>query len=536
MADDKKKQAERMMALFAGNETHHGTHGEPKLDELGGAKWEIKDSARTLKGPPTLAMWQAHLEGRRPLGVVPTLRNGNCTWGSIDIDEYDIDETEVIRRVERAKLPLLPSWSKSGGVHLFLFAKESVTAALMQSTLRDVAASLGYAGSEIFPKQTKIIADKGEMGSWMTMPYLGTTYGDKLHEQVGVKKTGAHMTISEFLSTAERMRVDLSTIKIARSGEESTNGTGKKNGADKKSRPPFSDGPPCIQYLTAQRVPQGGQNNFLFHLGVYYKRKHPEDWQSRLEEANQQFCDPPYPSDKLTSTIKSLDKKDYQYKCKDEPMASHCDAMQCRMRKFGVGAGASYPQITSISKLNSDPPLWFVNVENAKITCTTEELQIYQRFHRLCIEHTHKSFAMISQNVWVGVINDALTNVEVIPATEDVSVLGQLRELVFEYLTNRQSGQTKEDIDNGRPYLDEEDERHYFQLRPLRKFLVREGVTDYEKSGGQARLTEWIKKMGGSSHQLVIRKGVNRHVWFLPIDAVRAQAPAELPKDDGGGM
>lgn len=516
------------MALFSGNENHHGTHGEPVLDPIGGAKWAIGETASTRRGGPTLGMWEKHLAGERPLGVTPTREDGTCTWGSIDVDEYDVDEKDVIARVEAAKLPLLPSWSKSGGLHLFLFAKEPVQAALMQSTLRDVAASLGFAGCEIFPKQVFIEKEKGELGSWMTMPYLGTTYGGKLREQAGVKRTGALMTLPEFLATAEKMRVDPATIQVARSGER-----GGKKSASKKERPPFSDGPPCVAHLTALGVAQGGQNNFLFHIGVFYKKKYPEDWKKRLETANQEFCRPPYPSDKLSLTIKSLEKKDYQYKCKDQPMVSHCDSMLCRTRKFGVGAGATYPEITSISKLNTDPPLWFVDVENVKITCSTEELQQYQRFHRLCMERTHKSFAMISQNVWVGVLNEALAHLTLIQAPDEVGIAGQFRELLEEFLTNRQRGQVRDDLASGRPWEDEENGRHYFQLRPFVKFVEREGLKDLARH--RNRITQMLRDLGGGPHSFNLKSGY-RNVWFLPSDVVRKTGEAEMPKQDGDEM
>ena len=47
----------RMMDLFEGSEVLHGTHGEPELDE-NGVKWNIKKTARTLRGPATLELWQ----------------------------------------------------------------------------------------------------------------------------------------------------------------------------------------------------------------------------------------------------------------------------------------------------------------------------------------------------------------------------------------------------------------------------------------------------------------------------------------------
>src|SRR5579862_3932334 len=65
-----KEQAEQISRLFAGNQSCHGTHGDPDFDEEK-SKWAIKKTARTISGPPTVELWEAHLAGVTPLGVVP---------------------------------------------------------------------------------------------------------------------------------------------------------------------------------------------------------------------------------------------------------------------------------------------------------------------------------------------------------------------------------------------------------------------------------------------------------------------------------
>jgi hypothetical protein len=521
--------ARRMLELFPGNETHHGTHGEPDLDMIGGVKWEIKRTARQVKGPATLELWEKHLEGTRPLGVVPIMGDALCAWGSIDIDDYDVVSADVIRKIESAKLPLLPCRSKSGGLHLFMFTSKPVTATLMRTTLSDIAASIGYAGCEIFPKQTRLLVEKGDQGNWMVMPYFGGTYDGKLREQVGIKRTGAEMLVGEFLSAAEKMRVSPEDIAKVRAPNT------KK---PRKERPPFSDGPPCLVHLTSRAggIPQGGQNNTLFHMGVYFRRADPENWKRRLEEANQKWFTPPYPSDKLSLLMKSLDKKDYQYKCKDQPMVSHCDAMQCRTRKFGVGAAGTYPEITSISKLNSEPPIWFVDVEGARISMSTEELQTYVKFHRLCMEHVHKSFATISQAAWFGVLNEVMARgVRDMDTSEDVKPGAQFLELLRQFLTDRGQGRNKEDVATGRPFLDEDEKLYYFQLAALRKFLDREGMKDLAKHSG--RITTMIKELGGNNHQFNLKGVGNRFVWWIPFDVIGSNRPMlEGPKAEEGEL
>ena len=42
----------------------------------------------------------------------------------------------------------------------------------MQRRLTELSAALGFAGSEIFPKQTTILLDSGDTGNFLNMPYF----------------------------------------------------------------------------------------------------------------------------------------------------------------------------------------------------------------------------------------------------------------------------------------------------------------------------------------------------------------------------
>ena len=341
--------AARMMALLDGNETSHGTHGMPELDP-NGVKWTIKKTAKTVNGPPTVKLWQEHIDGKRPLGVSPIKddEQGSCSWGCIDIDDYNVNALDIIRKIEAAKLPLLPCRSKSGGLHLFMFTSAHVPSAQMQAVLSVMAASLGCGGSEIFPKQTRLVA--GSHGNWMVMPYFGGDFGGKLRMQHGLKKTGAEMTIGEFLSAAESLRVDPEQFAamLTSSGRKRKPKVDVHRAMSPNSEGPFGDGPPCLQTLARDGVKPGGQNNALLMMGIYYKKKHPEGWRGPLEQANRELLTPPGSAEGLDSALSSLGKKDYQYTCKKEPMCGACNVAVCRTRQFGIGAASDYPRILTV--------------------------------------------------------------------------------------------------------------------------------------------------------------------------------------------
>jgi hypothetical protein len=226
--NDRPNDAVRIAELFAGSDRGHGTYGVP-TQEPGSLKWEIKKTARTLRGPATVDHWCRHLKGERPLGVIPIRGDGKCKWGSIDVDEYDGINLELINKADRAKLPLIACSSKSGGLHFFLFFKEWTPASTVQSILRAMKERLGLnEKAEIFPKQTELGND--ELGNWIAMPY-GSDFGGKLNEQVGINQTGGAMLLHTFLNAAEHSKLSAGQVL------EMTSSIGVRREARRNDRP-----------------------------------------------------------------------------------------------------------------------------------------------------------------------------------------------------------------------------------------------------------------------------------------------------------
>lgn len=529
MSDDKKnKDVARLAALFEGFADAHGTHGSPTRD---GLKWEIKSTATTQRKPVTIELWRAHVAGKLPLGVIPIRADNTCCWGSIDVDQYDVNLLEIVERVEKSKFPLVPCRSKSGGLHLFLFLQTPLTASVTQGALREMAASLGLAGSEIFPKQTTVLANKGGLGNWMVMPYFGGTFGNKLREQVGLRKSGGELTLGEFCSAAEAARVTETELTDAVAKGTShvaaaKGARGKKMNGGAAERGPFGDGPPCLQHMARGGFPEGGRNKALLHMGVYFKKSGAQDWAELLEKANQQYMKPALPSGEVSGVVASLKKKDYEYLCKEEPMCSHCDAILCRTRKFGVGGGGAVPLITGISKLDMDPPIWFVGVEGEMIECTTEQLQNYQKFHALCMSELSKCYRGLKQDSWYGLVSTALANVDVIPAPPDAGTPGIFQELLEDFCTDRARGEKKEDLFSGRPWQDDETGDYYLRLKDLSTFIRREGIRDMPRG----QITRHLRNLG-AEHGYFNIKGKGCNYFRVPARALVVNPPVDPPKE-----
>jgi hypothetical protein len=116
--------AARLHALFAGNEAEHVVYSDPEPERQGSNGVKFKPRYTTVPGAVTVEHLRQHLAGDRPLGIIPIRGDNMCLFGSADVDEYDANPLQVIEKIERAKLPLVATRSKSGGLHLNLFVQE----------------------------------------------------------------------------------------------------------------------------------------------------------------------------------------------------------------------------------------------------------------------------------------------------------------------------------------------------------------------------------------------------------------------------
>jgi hypothetical protein len=238
---------------------------------------------------------------------------------------------------------------------------------------------------------------------------------------------------------------------------------------------------------------------------------------------------PPLSGDEVRSVIKGLEKKDYEYKCNDQPMQSHCDSVKCRSRKFGVGNGGAYPKIEKLSKLDTQPPLWFVDIPGAHIPMRTEQLTNYRRFHTLCVEYANIVFRIIPDVMWMVILSEAMQDVNVMTAPPDVGREGIFLELMTTFLTQRTVGQVKEDLLRGVPWLDEKSERYYFQLAAFQKFLSREGVKNLDRP----EISDMIRRLlNGEPERMSVKHHRNLYMWFVPSLAVERAATLDPPKEE----
>lgn len=492
-----------MMALFHGYMEAYGSYD--KLEERSGSlKKEIKRSARTVRKTVTDHVWMDHLKGVSPVGLIPIDQNNECVWGCVDIDVYaDINHAYLAELCDKHDFPAVICRSKSGGAHVFLFTEKPVPAVDMRQKLSELAVVLGAGGSEIFPKQNEVLYDRGDLGHWLNMPY----YDAERTTRFCITVEGRQLALQEFLDYAEKRRVKLDDFLDL----------GKPIQTDPIED--IDDGPPCLKVLASRGFPEGSRNNGLFALGVLAKRKFPDTWESVLEDWNRRFMDPPLDVGEINGVVRSLTKKDYEYRCKDQPLASYCDSKTCRKQKFGVGGGALHPVITGLSIMMCEPRLFFVNLsDGGTVECTSPQLLNPRLFQQCALDQQMVVLPLIKYEDWMSQINKCMENATKIEAPPEVGTTGIFMELLERFCTDKHRAATPEEMLLGKPWLNESEGRYYFRLRDLMEYLDRMKFKDLTRP----QITNRIKKYRGDTAFMNLN-GRGTNVWYIPEKQFKVQ-------------
>jgi len=496
----------RLMDLFAGLDRAHGQY----LLGVENDKGKIGGRGITKSTPVTLDLWQKHIDGTQGLGIIPIKDDGTCSWACIDIDDHTINLKKLEAKIIELKIPALVCRSKSGGAHVFSFFATPIEAKTAREHLCTWAAFLGYGGCEVFPKQIKL-ANKDDVGNWLNMPYFEAENTLRY-----CLKAGKPIELEEFLDRAESMRIeekDLHAVSL-----------------------PEPDGlegaPPCLTMLTTQGFPTGSRNEGLFNMGVYARLRWPDEWEDKLEAMNHEFMDPPLKSGEVMTIIKSLGRKEYYYRCNDFPLRPVCNKSACLKCRYGVGSDKEgvEVQLGSLTKIDSDPPQWIIELEGLRVQVSTSDLMDQGRFKRIVFERLHIMPKRYKPAEWDRILTDLGENVEIIEAPKDAGPAGQLMELLWEYLEGSNQAKSRDDLVLNKIWKDVDARRIYFRGPAFMRFLDRKHFRDLKSH----QINALLRAQADASHGQFQLKNRCIQWWSVAMrdDGVDSiQLPADENKD-----
>jgi len=446
--------------IFKGLERAHGC---TKVGPISNSGEKVKGQSFVVREPVTDELWLKHLQGTQSLGIIPINDDSECVWGCVDIDSYaGFDHKKLIDKIKQFKLPLIVCRSKSGGAHVFLFTTESVSAERMRDKLTEIKTLLGYGGSEVFPKQIQL-KSKDDTGNFLNLPYFNGDDGTRY----AFKEDGTAASLEEFYEIYNNVKqLDVGLVKVQRPQSE------------------FSDGPPCIELMSINKIPENsGRNNAMFHFGVYAKMKWPTEWKTKLTMFNADATVKALSENELDIIKNQHSKKDWGYKCPDVPMCNLCDKKLCRSRKFGIGEEIVFPALTDLQKIKLEKPYYYLNVDGERLHLeNVKYLKQQSLFQEAVMEQLDFMPPTIKQKDWINIINPLMKNHEPVEPPEGVTTADQLRNHLEEFCLNRHIGSDVNDLKKGGVWTN--DGHHHFVFSMFySKFLIRQRwETNYQRT------------------------------------------------------
>lgn len=210
----------------------------------------------------------------------------------------------------------------------------------------------------------------------------------------------------------------------------------------------------------------------LFSLAVYAKKAFPDSWQKKIEEYNRQFFQTPLSAGEVSVILKSIDKKEYFYRCHEEPICSFCNASLCRTRKFGISTIANMPIVNSVTKLLGDDVIWFIDVEGGRLELSTEELFDNKRFQKKCMSELNIVPYAMSSVAWTSYLQKLIDQAIVVRQEDIATVKDQLWDYFVMYVKLRLT-RNPVDLEFNKVFYDEDEKQIWFKLRDFLAFLKR---------------------------------------------------------------
>jgi len=495
--------------LFVSNPS---VHGQTSLTGKTRDRDGKQDSRSFLvKTPLTNDIWEEHLKGDKIIGCTPLINEDRVRWGALDVDVYqDTNTTEdIVAKVKEHNLPFIVCRSKSGGAHVYLFFTEEVSAASVIDKLKAFSAFFGQGACEIYPKQPKIgnRKDDSKYGNWINMPYSGNPT-----LQYAFNDDGDFLNPLEFLEAADKKKLskeDFENLSVPKLDTEE-----------------LPEGPPCLNYIFQNRTQHSESRNItLANVAVYLKKAQPSDWKHLLPKYNKKFSEP-LEDREVEALISSYSKKDYKYQCSSQPLCKYCDAKLCGQRKHGIGGEEFLPNNRSLMQLKSDPPLWFLTLDDSEIQLTTEQFDNFNLFNQKVMERLLFKYPPIKQEDWVKQQNLLLKNCTQIDIPFEMTPIGQLVEYVTMFCAS--ASDNPNNIKNG---AIKANKSFYFRMVDLKDYLSQQRFKELPDNRILSVLKQ-VLKADAVTHTIKEPARLNVRCWRVQEAVLHMDPTIPMPKLD----
>ena len=436
--------------LFQGNEDAYGV---TKVGEIVDGK--AQSESRLVYSPVTPAVINKHLQGEQSIGLAPIRSDGNCYFGAIDIDDYKYNLNDVVAAIDDFNLPLVPCYSKSKKLHLYIFFAEPAPAEDVIKLLKWYARAFACNPKvEIFPKQAKT-SSNNKFYSWINLPYFECNNTEN-HRKM-VSKNGL-VRLEDALPIMMSKRMTLAEHQ------------------EWIENFPYHDAPPCIlSGLLLRDIGPGQRNNWLFSCGVYFRLKDENcDLADMLTEVNHSLHDPISDTELRNTIIKGFNRKTYFYMC---AALDRCDKRLCSQGEYGIESRASTGlDFGDLTQYMTDPPYYEWIVNGQKLTFWNEqEIIAQQKFRSLCLRQLHLVPRRVKDDTWAKILTRACEHITVIHPQEesgDFTSGSTFFDLTCAFFNTRRRADNITQLAMGRVYEDTIEREYLFTAKAFIDFVV----------------------------------------------------------------
>jgi len=522
---------EKFIQIFTGLKRNYGRADftQAKLDPK---KNKLKPIYIWTNQPVKDKDYLDHLEGKKSIGIQPCTDEALAQFGAIDIDPKDYKDFSPKKYYDiilKYNLPLVPVKSKSGGLHLYLFLDKPAEAQFVREFLEKLLMTLTLKpDNEVFPEQTELGEDPdGELinGKFLNLPY----YGKK--ERIAVNpQDGKEYTFEQFIQIVEANTyskeylndfISIHVKELLTGGDEE-----------------FSDGPPCLQMMTKEKLTDG-RDRFLYNYYVFAKKKYPDDWEDRVLKAARRYFheDYQYSDAEIKKKFPSW-KKDSRktgYTCTKEPINQFCLRAECRKRKHGFATSKlnEFPKMENLEQIDyfPEPEYTFTAVlpsgkrKEVRVP-NTKTFYVQVDFFSILTKATGTYLPKLSPNEFSEVVSSLFPPKKIHPAPTGTSPQEELVEMVRRYLAGPQA-KNNNSFRSGAYFLEEE--IAYIAYGPMYEEFTSQGWK-IKKDRTAQMMKNLLKAEFGVKKRYPSKKGQKE--YNKPISCVKFEAKEFVDDED----
>ena len=487
----------RFLELFDGSKRKYGIFKPSGLKRSDGkVEGEYNWKEFPVDGNE-LPIFTDHIEGKTPIGIVPTRPDGSCSYGCIDVDKIkSVDEAnEVLAKIKSWNLPFIPFKSKSGGIHAYLFVDGSVSAKELKTRLRTLSLKLGRPKKtiDIFPVQTRLSEDG--TGNMLNVPYFNAKdTGPERRWAIKDYDMNDLYTLEEFLQMPIKKITPEELFKI---GNKFT-----------------SDYPPCMDYYFENNVGEGERDKVLMQFGCVARKIHGDD-QEKVNNDMYEFVEKHFqskdgftPKEFSTKVSQVMRKKDvvdqkdeediwlYKNNCRQIDELGHCDRVGCRTRKYGLVE--KIVMVTDYRMLKTMPRRHLLTMVNEQgdeivVSMTTDQLWTQNTIAKRCWEENIQ-WTMLPSEEFQTMKDNWFTQMKIVDSyDEGEEKMSEFFSILTAFIDERRGGNDISQIEMGYVWKDDkENGRYFWNVTSFKNYAKQKYNKAYETSLGEilAKLCE----------------------------------------------